>query len=147
MSKKETAVAFLSKINTLDLNAASQYCTDDFTYSGPFPKPVSLDEWRVTAQRFLNAFPDWNFNAKIEREDEDFVYIRAHVTGTHRGDLDLSAMGMGVIPTTGKAIGLPESKGQLTFEGNKIANMHFDLTEGAGIPGILAQLGVSKPNE
>jgi predicted ester cyclase len=147
MSKKETATAFLEKINNLDLNAASQYCTDDFTYSGPLPKPVTLDEWKVTAQVFLKAFPDWNFNMKIVSEDDDRVQVNAHVTGTHRGDLDLSSMDMGVIPATGKAIDLPESKGRVTFSGDKIANLHIDVAEGAGVPGILAQLGVSKPSE
>ena len=147
MSKKETAAAFLSKINVLDLNAGGQYCTDNFTYSGPFPKPLSLDEWKVTAQRFLKAFPDWNFNAKIVGEVADLVHITAHITGTHSGDLDLTSLDMGVIPATGKSIALPESKGRLTFQGDKISNMHFEVAEGAGIPGILAQLGVSKPNE
>ena len=146
MSKKETAVAFLEKINTLDLQSAAPYCTDDFTYSGPFPKPLSLDEWNESGKPFRKAIPDWNFNAMFEREDANIVYITAHVTGTHTGELDLTSLDMGVVPATGKTVALPVTNGRLTFKGDKIANLHFDIVEGAGIPGILAQLGVSKPN-
>ena len=147
MSRNETETAFLSKINILDIQGAAPFCTEDFTYSGPFPEPVSLDEWKVTAGVFQKAFPDWNFNTTFESEEANFVHIRAHVTGTHRGDLDLSSMGMGVIPASGKSISMPESKGRLTFKGDKIANMHIDIVEGAGIPGILAQIGASPPNK
>lgn len=147
MSKKDTAEAFLAKINTLDIQGAAPYCTDNFRYSGPFPKPLSLHEWNESAQPYRKAFPDWNFNARIEREEADIVHITAHVTGTHTGELDLTALDMGVVPATGKPVALPVTSGRLTFKGDKIANLHFDMVEGAGIPGILAQLGVSAPNE
>lgn len=145
MSKRETVDAFLSKYSILDIQGASSYITDDFMYSGPFPEPLSFEEWKQSAIPFQKAFPDWNFNAAIEREEEDAVHITVHVTATHMGDLDLSGLGMGVIPATGKVIAMPESKGRLTFRGDKIANLDIDMVEGAGIPGILTQLGVSKP--
>jgi hypothetical protein len=147
MSKKETAAKFLSKINTLDFQGAAPYCTDDFTYSGPFPKPLSFDEWKESAEPFLKAFPDWNYNAKFESEDGDFVHITVHVTATHSGDLDLTSMGMGVVPASGRSVAMPDTKGRLIFKGDKIANLDFEIVEGAGIPGILAQIGASSPNE
>lgn len=147
MSKKETAEAFLSKMNNLDIPGAAQFCTDDFTYSGPFPNPMSIAEWTQSAKPFQKAFPDWSFNAKYEREEDQIVHISVQVTGTHTGDLDMSAMDMGVVPATGKTIAMPATNGRLTFWGDKIASLNFDIVEGAGIPGILAQLGVSKPNE
>lgn len=145
MSKKETAEAFLAKINVLDIQGAAQYCTDDFTYSGPFPNPMRVQEWAGSAEIFQKAFPDWNFNAVFDREEAEMVYITAHVTGTHTGDLDLSAQGMAMVPATGKSVSLPVTSGRLTFREDKIANYHIDIVEGGGIPGILAQLGVSKP--
>ena len=146
MSKKETAVAFLSEINSLDILGAAPYCTDDFTYSGPFPKSLSLSEWNESAKPYQKAIPDWNFNAIFESEDAQIVNITAHVTGTHTGDLDLTSLDMGVVPATGKTVALPVTNGRLIFKGDKIANLHFDIVEGAGLPGILTQLGVSKPN-
>jgi hypothetical protein len=147
MSKRETTEAFLSKYSVLDIQGASLYITDDFTYSGPFPEPLSFEDWKQSSIPFQKSFPDWNFNAALAREEEDAIHITVHVTATHTGDFDLSGLGMGVVPATGKAIALPETKGRLTFEGDKIANLDLDMVEGTGIPGILAQLGVSKPEK
>ena len=145
MENKQAAEAFLAGINTLNLDAAAPYCTNNFTYSGPLPKPVNLQEWRGLAGLFLKAFPDWNFNAKVSREEGNVVHLTAQVTGTQTGELDLTPLGMGVIPATGKSIALPQSPGRVTLAGDKIANFHLDVVPGAGIPGILAQLGV-KPS-
>jgi hypothetical protein len=56
-------------------------------------------------------------------------------------------MGMGVIPASGRSIAMPDTKGRLIFKGDKIANLDFEIVEGAGIPGILAQIGASAPND
>jgi len=145
MRTREIAEAFLAGINVLDLDAAAPYCADNFTYSGPVPKPVSVQEWRGLAALFRTAFPDWSFNARVERVEGDVVHVTAQVTGTHTGNLDLTALDIGIIPATGKSISLPQGTGRVTLEGDKVVNLHFDVVPGAGIPGILAQLGVEKP--
>lgn len=145
MTLTEIADAFLSKVNLLDILGAAPYCTDEFTYSGPLPEPLGLHAWAETAAPFLKGIPDWNFNAKVIGEEANVVHVTAHVTGTHTGELDLSALGLGVIPATGKSIALPESKGRLTFDGDRIVNFHIDPAHGAGVPGILAQIGASMP--
>ncbi|MBI5032123.1 MAG: nuclear transport factor 2 family protein [Chloroflexi bacterium] len=145
MENKQAAEAFLAGINTLNLDAVASYCTNDFTYSGPLPKPVNLQEWRGLASVFLKAFPDWNFNATVVREEGNVVHVTVRITGTQNGELNLTPLGMGVIPATGKSITLPQSPGRVTFAEDKIANFHLDVGPGAGIPGILAQLGV-KPS-
>lgn len=145
MEHRQIAEKFLSGINTLDLDAAGPYCADSFTYSGPLPKPVSLQEWRKVAEPFRSAFPDWNFNARVEREEGGVVHITAQVTATQTGDLDLTALDMGIVAATGKHVSLPRASGRVTFEGDKILNLHLEVVPGGGIPGILAQLGVETP--
>ena len=145
MGIRETADAFIAGINVLDVDATAPYCADNFSYSGPFPKPVSLQEWRGMAAVFRNAFPDWRFNAQVERVEGDIVHLTVHPSGTHTGDLDLTALGSGVIPASGKSFALPLENARLTFKGDKIVNFHLDVTPGGGIPGILSQLGVEMP--
>ena len=52
-------------------------------------------------------------------------------------------MDMSVVPATIKTIALPETTGRLIFRGDKIANLHVEMVEGTGNPGILSQLGAS----
>jgi len=72
------------------------------------------------------------------REEGDGVIMNFHFEGTHTGDLDLSAMGLGVIPASGKMIVWPEVSAKYMVEGDKIiANQ--DIT--AGTEWFLAPLG------
>jgi hypothetical protein len=149
MRNREVAEAFLAAINRVDFDAAAPYCAENFTYSGSLDKPVSLEEWRRVAMPFLAAFPDWQFNARVEREAGDMMHLTCQVTGTHTGDWELSVLGLGVIPATGKAFSLPRTPGRLTLESGKVVNLHWGESEdevevhGSGIRGILAQLGVA----
>lgn len=145
MGNREIAEKFLAAVATLDLDAAAPYCADSFTYSGPLPKPVTLQEWRRVAAPFQRAFPDWSFNPQIVGEEGNLVNLTVQVTATHSGDLDLTGLDMGYIPATGKSIATPQTTGRVTFEGDKVANLHIEVVEGGGIPGILAQLGVEMP--
>jgi predicted ester cyclase len=144
MGNREIAKKFLAEIGKPDYDAAGAYCADNFTYSGPVPKPISLQEWRGMAASIWKAFPDWDFDPQVEREECNVVHVTSQVTATHTGDLDLTSQGLGVIPTTGKSISLPKATGRVTFEGDKVVNLHFDVAPGGGMPGLLAQLGVKE---
>jgi hypothetical protein len=67
------------------------------------------------------------------------------LTGTHSGDLDLSGMGMGVIPATGKSFSLPPEESEATVEGGKMVALHVYSTPEGGLAGILRQIGVEIP--
>jgi hypothetical protein len=67
------------------------------------------------------------------------------LTGTHTADWDLSAMGMGLIPATGKTFSNPKEEGVMTIENGKITSYFISSKEDSGIPGMLKQLGVQMP--
>lgn len=73
------------------------------------------------------------------------VRVTNQLTGTHTNDFDLSAMGLGVFPATGKSISNPEEQGETTVKDNKITSVHINAVEGGGLMGILKQLGVEPP--
>jgi predicted ester cyclase len=74
----------------------------------------------ATTQNLMNAFNDFKGMVHDISEEGDSVILTFHFEGTHTGDFDLSAMGLGVIPASGKRIVTPESKTKFMVEGDKI---------------------------
>ena len=68
------------------------------------------------------------------------------MSGTHTGELDLTPMGLGVIPATGKSFSNPEERGEAVIEGGKIKAIRVEAAEGSGLEGILRQIGVQPPS-
>lgn len=146
MGVQEVAESFASAFNSGDFDTVASYLTDDFQFSGPMPQPLSAQEWVGTLHGFKAAFPDIKYNLKIVSVEGNTVKTTTQLTGTHTGDLDLTAMGMAVIPPTGKSFSMPEESGETTVEGEKVKALTVDPAEGGGLMGILAQLGVQPPS-
>ena len=91
------------------------------------------------------AFPDINYQFKTVSADGNTVQISAQLKGTHKGSLDLSAMGLGVIPPTNKTFAATLEHGELSVQDGKVKTWAMKPTEGAGIMAILGQLGVKTP--
>ncbi len=135
----------LAAIEADDMNTAMSYLSRDFQLSGPVPEPIGAREWLGLHHALNQGMPDFSFNLKEVRADGNRVYTTVQISGTQTNDLDLSAMGMGVIPATGAAVQLPQEHPVATFDGNKIVSIDLEPVEGGGVPGILAQLGVVVP--
>jgi hypothetical protein len=89
------------------------------------------------------SFENMKFLYSDLREEGDDVIVNGHWEGKFAGDLDLSAMGMGVIPASGKKIIWPEGSSKWKVEGDKIVSIQ-ELS-GGGIGEFLAPLGVKPP--
>ncbi|OGR91226.1 MAG: hypothetical protein A2V88_11145 [Elusimicrobia bacterium RBG_16_66_12] len=146
MSALEMASKLFQAIEAKDMIAAAKYLSDDFTFSGPVPQPVSGGEWLAMHQSLSKAFPDWKFNASNLREEGGKVRGVLQITGTHKGELDLSALGMPNVPATGKAIKLPREEITLTGSDGKFTSLSTAATVGGGVMGVLSQLGVEVPS-
>lgn len=145
MGAVETASRVWQLIEAKDTASAAELLTDDFTFSGPVPEPISGAEWLGMHDKLNAAFPDWKFNISDVHEHGDVVHITAQITGTHTGDLDLSPMGMPTVPATGNAVQLPQEELDVAVVGDKIASISGEPVHGGGVMGILEQLGVELP--
>ena len=145
MDVKQVAEEFVAAFNAGDIKKCRAYLTDEFTFSGPVPEPTSADQWMGIIKGMRAAFPDLNYNAKVTGVQGDKVMTTTQLTGTHKGDWDLSAMGMGVIPPTGKSFSNPKEEGFMCIENGKVTSYFINAKEGSGIAGILKQLGVQVP--
>jgi len=145
MNAEEITRKLFTAIESGDMDTAASYLSDDFVFSGPVPEPISGEQW-LGLQRLLQAaFPDWSFNLTNVQVTGNVARTTHQITGTHTGDLDLSPMGMPVVPATGKSVKLPVEHSDVTFEGDKAVRLHADVSAGGGVPGILQQLGVEMP--
>jgi predicted ester cyclase len=145
MDAKQVAEEFLVAFNVDDIEKCRAFLANGFTFSGPTPEPVSADQWMGIVMGMRAAFPDLNYNIKITGSDGNKVMTSTQLTGTHTKDWDLSAMGMGVIPATGKSFSNPIEEGVMTIENEKITSYFINAKEGSGVPGILKKIGVEMP--
>lgn len=145
MDTKQVADEFLVAFKAGDMKKCRSFLADGFTFTGPVPEPASADQWMGIVTGMKAAFPDINYNINITGMDGNKVMTTTQLTGTHTADWDLSAMGMGVIPATGKSFSNPKEEGVMTIENGKITSYHIDAKEGSGVLGVLKQIGVEMP--
>jgi len=146
MDTKATVQSLMDAVQMGEFEKAKSYLSSDFKFSGPVPEPISAAEWMGMSANLKAAFPDLDYQFKIESVDGDTAHISAELKGTHKGDLDLTAMNMGVIPATGKTFKATLEHGVASLRDGKITAWAMERTEGAGLMAILGQLGVKIPS-
>jgi predicted ester cyclase len=145
MSAADVVKAWYAANESGDLEAMAAHMSDDFVFSGPVPEPVGKDAFMALTSAMRTAFPDWSFNLSNVQEQGTVVTTTHQITGTHTGDLDLSGMGMPVVPATGKAVKLAVESPELTVENDKIVAFKAAPSPDTGVPALLKQIGVEMP--
>jgi len=142
MDIREVTHAFIEAFQAGDFDTAASYLADDFELTGLMPQPISGAAWLALAASLRAAFPDLNYNFHVASVDGSVVRVTNQLSGTHTGGWDLSGVGMGVIPATGKRISLPEEGSEGLVENGKLVSLHIHSTPEGGTMGILSQLGM-----
>lgn len=125
--------------------AFERFLADEFQLLDPDGNVVMNKEAYIgMGHMLMAAFPDLSGPVDDVHQEGDSVIVRSHFEGTHNGDLDLSAMGMGVIPASGKRIVWPVSQTRWEFEGDQIVSIQN--MDDAGVGGFFAPLGVTPPS-
>ena len=105
---------------------------------------MNRESWQNIFQMLLASFKDWDYVNTNLRAEGDAVIMSGHFVGTFTDDLDLSAMGIGVIPASGKEIVWDEAANKVTVENGKIAKME-PYGHSGGFGPFLKALGVEPP--
>jgi predicted ester cyclase len=145
MDPQEIAQAFVDAYNAGDFETASTFLTDDFQFSGPVPEPVGKEAFIGLSRIIQAGIPDLNYNARVVGVEGNVVKVTHQLSGTHTADLDLTAMGMDVVPATGKSFSNAEEKFDYTVEGDKIVSLHTEPIEGAGLEALFQAIGYQPP--
>ncbi len=141
MNQIETTRALLSAIEAEDWAKAASYLTEDFTFSGAVPQPISGEQWLGIHRALQVALSNFSFNFQAGAEKGQQIFGKVQLTGKHTGELRLPIPGIPIIPATGKQVSLPAEPVVVTFRNGKIANYQVEQVNGGGVPGILRQLG------
>jgi len=145
MNKTEIVKNLLHAIEQCNMKEASTYLTDDFTFTGAFPKAINKNEWLEVHRKFDMAMPDFKFNAQDMNESGNVVNGTVQLSGTQSKELPSLMPGMPAVPATNKKVQLPKENFTVTFKGDKINNLTVEKVPNGGVEGLLKQLGVSVP--
>lgn len=145
MNAVETTTKLFELIESGETGAAADLLSGDFTFAGPVPDPIDAAGWLGLHDRMNAAFPDFSFNLRDVQQVGDTAQATLQLSGTHNSELDLSAIDLPNVPTTGKSFELPPESATVTIEGEKITSVRVAKVEGGGVMGILSQLGVEAP--
>jgi hypothetical protein len=112
---------------------AEAYLSDDFQFLDKEGN-VTMDKAAYIGfgQLLFASFNDLKFVYRDVRQDGDDVLVDSHWERTFTGDLDLSALGMGVIPASGKKIVWPDRSSKWKIEGEKVVSIQDFSTGGVG---------------
>ena len=114
--------------------------SDDFQYLDKDGNVVTDKAGYIgMSQMMFGAFNDFHWVLKELREEDGGVIMTGHFEGIHTGDLDLSAMGAGVFPASGKKVVWPEASVKYELSGDKIVSM-AEYGGEAGIEAFVAAI-------
>lgn len=126
------------------IEAGEKYLSDDFQGLDKEGNVISDKAAFLGMTHLLfNAFKDFRGVVHDIEEKDGAILLKFHFEGTHTGDFDLSAMGLGVIPASGKRIVTPEAKSWFMVEGDQIVGTQ---PISGGMESLLAELGVAPPS-
>ena len=136
-------IEFIRTVSDWTQPLRKDYYTEDFQLTHPQPTPP-MDRNAVFAmhEQMQAAMPDIRTVIEEIRAEGDGVVLTSHWAGTFANDFDLSVMGLGIIPATGKAVVFPTSTVRFSFDGDKICRIHDPATgPDAGPAGFVKALG------
>jgi predicted ester cyclase len=126
--------------------ANERYLADDFqSLDKDGNVEMNKEAYLGMVRLLFSSFSDFKAVISDMHEEGDSVIVSSRFEGTHAGDLDLSAMGMGVIPASGKRIVWPEASTTWKFKGDQILSIQANDDAG-GAGAFLAALGVTPPS-
>jgi len=133
-------------IQTGNYEKAKSHLAADFKFSGSGPKPIKTEAWLVMNMNLKKAFPNLEYHFRVESvQSGGVVKISSELKGTHKGDLDLTSLKMGMIAATNKSFAVGREHGKLLIQENKVTSWAVEPKKDTGLQAILNQLGIKPP--
>jgi len=147
-TKMEIAKTYVSAFAPpADLDTLTNLLSDDFENLDQDGKVALTKESFLNLGRMMKAaFTNHGFVTREVSEEGEYIIITGHNEGVHTAELDLSSMGLCVIPASGKKIVWPESSAKLTIVGDKVKRLQPHAGP-AGLKAFLSALGIDLPSK
>jgi hypothetical protein len=130
----DTALAFAHALEAADFGRLRALCGPGFTFVGLGPEPLDADTFVAIERDFHAAFAGVAYEPELVRTEGDTAVVRLLVSGRHTGPF------LGREPTDAEFT-LPPQDARYTVRDGVVVRAELPPTPGAGIDGILAQLG------
>jgi SnoaL-like domain len=140
MDPKEVVKAFVTALQSGDLDMAAQYMTDDFKLVGWMPQPLDKGEFLALQAELDAGMPDFSYNLSDLHAHGNVVTGLIQVTGTHTRELSFPQLGIPTIRETGQEVVLPQVPVEFVLRDGKVAEMKMQAVPGGGMEGLLQQL-------
>jgi predicted ester cyclase len=139
-----TKIELVRALNDWSKPRRRDYYTDDFQMTNAQGAPPSdRDSALAMGELMQSALPDIRTVVEDIHKEGDDVVLTSHWEGTFVNDFDLSGMGLGIVPATGKAVVFPTSTIRISFDDGKVSRIHDPATApDKGPAGFFKALGV-----
>ena len=145
MSLVQVVKTFITALQAGEMEEAAQYMTDDFVERGWTPRPLDGHAFLAMMSALCNALPDFSFHLSETSERGEEVEAFISVAGSHARDLALPEFGLPLIPYSGVAIRLPQTRATFRVKGDAVAEMLVESLPGGGLNGLLQQIDTELP--
>ncbi len=146
MDARETIQALMDAIQAGDfekvrflINPIDFFCGPSLAITGM----VLACPWMAIGASLKSAFPDLDYQFRIEGVDENIVRFSTQFKGTHTGDLDLTAMKMGIISATNKHIVTDREHGIAVVRNGKVISWAMEPIKCTNLFTLLEHLDAS----
>lgn len=145
MSPIDVVKMFITALQSGDMEEAASSMSDDFVERGWTPQPLDRQQFLALLSSLRSAMPDFSFNLSDARERGKRVEALIAISGDHTRDLALPEFGLPLIPYSGVAIYLPQTRSEYGIRDNKVAEMQVETIAGGGLTGLLQQIDSDLP--
>jgi hypothetical protein len=143
---KASIKALMYAIQIGDYEKVKNYLAPEFKFSGSVPKPLKTEAWLAMHRNLKQAFPNLEYHFRVESiQSGGVVKISSELKGTHKGELDLTSLKLGMIHPTNKSFAAGREHGKLLIQNEKVVSWVVEPNKDTGMLVILGQLGV-KPS-
>ena len=145
MDPKEIVQTLMDAIQEGDFEKAHSFIHPNDFFCGPsmaITGMVLACQWMEIGKSLRAAFPDLDYQFKIEGVDGDSVRFSTQLSGTHTGDLDLTALKLGIIPPTHKFLSTAREHGTATVHRGRVIAWTMESGECTSLFTLLEQLDV-----
>lgn len=141
MSEEQIVRTWLDALSDGDRRRLEILTASDFQVEADEgPTPADRDPYLTAVAAIVDSMPDWRVEVDELDHEEDVVRTRIHVTGTQSEALDLTNLGGGWLPATGRSVDIEEEAVFRVEDGRIQAESVLD-PETPDVFGILERLG------
>jgi hypothetical protein len=143
MSVEQVARDFISSMSDAQ-KVQGMLTPDAMAWGGVLPKATPAMEALKLVIAINKAFPDLKYAVDQVTVNGNQAWVKADISGTQTGTLNLPMPGIPVLPPTGNKVWAKDAF-IVTVMGDKVSNLQIDSPADGGIPAMLSQVGLKLP--